>query len=114
MDAASILTKIRDHREDIAERCKAPVVGIFGSYARDEQRKESDLDVLYEPLERGYFSLTELNDLDEYLQRLTLAPSKDRALIQIYHNIGYPITKKHAFLDLPYYRHIQYLKEDHE
>ena len=77
MNYQAILSRIRDKQGEIADRCKARIVGIFGSYARDEQKTDSDLDVLYEPLRRDEFSFTELNDLDEYLQKLTKASRID-------------------------------------
>ena len=70
MNAPEIISLLREKQPEIIERFKARIVGIFGSYARNEQRPESDLDVLYEPVPNAPFGLTELNDLDEYLQQL--------------------------------------------
>ncbi len=37
---------IHKKEEEIREKYKAEAVGVFGSYARGEQKKDSDLDVL--------------------------------------------------------------------
>lgn len=41
-----IKTKLYDLTNEIKEKYKAKVVGIFGSFARGKQKKGSDLDVL--------------------------------------------------------------------
>ncbi len=50
-------------------RKKFPVksLGIFGSYVRNEQTKDSDLDILVEFDEENYPSFFEFLDLEEYL-----------------------------------------------
>jgi len=39
---------IRSHQDELWQRYKARVVGIFGSFARGEQNPDSDLDLLAE------------------------------------------------------------------
>lgn len=52
----------------LAEKYKVKDIGIFGSYARGEQKENSDLDVLVEFNERvGFFKFLEL---EEYLREL--------------------------------------------
>ena len=46
IDVNQIRLLILERKEEIKENFKAEVVGIFGSYARGEERKESDIDVL--------------------------------------------------------------------
>jgi predicted nucleotidyltransferase len=41
-----ILEKLKSLEGEIKEKYKAEIIGIFGSYARGEQKKKSDLDVL--------------------------------------------------------------------
>ncbi len=43
---SEIIQELKSSREEIRERYKAEVIGIFGSYVRGEQKKKSDLDVL--------------------------------------------------------------------
>lgn len=61
-----ILAILRELREDIRQRFNADVVGIFGSYARGEAKKRSDLDVLVRFLEGA--SLFDLVALADYLE----------------------------------------------
>ena len=44
-------------------------IGVFGSYVRGEQRKESDIDILVE-FEEGKATLENFLDLKEYLEKL--------------------------------------------
>jgi len=46
IDVNQIRLLILERKEEIKENFKAEVVGIFGSYARGEEKKESDIDVL--------------------------------------------------------------------
>jgi predicted nucleotidyltransferase len=39
---------IKQHRQELEQRFKVKTIAIFGSYARGEQTKESDVDVLVE------------------------------------------------------------------
>jgi len=41
-----IKEKLRSLQEKIKREYKAEIIGIFGSYAREEQKEESDIDVL--------------------------------------------------------------------
>jgi len=56
---------IRQHARVLAEKYGIAVVGIFGSYVRGEQKRESDLDLLVEMLEP--ISLLELTGAELYL-----------------------------------------------
>lgn len=60
-----ILTK---HKEELRERFKVKEVGIFGSYAREEQRKRSDVDILVEFYET--IDLFEFVELGDYLSEI--------------------------------------------
>ncbi|MEA1993947.1 MAG: nucleotidyltransferase family protein [Euryarchaeota archaeon] len=41
-----VRTRIHKKEEEIRGKYKAEIVGVFGSYARGEQKKDSDLDIL--------------------------------------------------------------------
>jgi predicted nucleotidyltransferase len=45
-EVKKILEKLKSLEIEIKEKYKAEIIGIFGSYARGEQKKKSDLDVL--------------------------------------------------------------------
>ncbi len=65
---AEIQSLIRHHGDVLAQQYGLTVVGMFGSYIRGEQRKESDLDLLAEPLRP--ISLLELIGAENYLSDL--------------------------------------------
>ena len=48
MEAESILTTIKRLKDQIKQNYKAEIKGIFGSYARNEQTRQSDIDILVE------------------------------------------------------------------
>ncbi len=64
--------EIRDilaqHKKELADRYKVKEIGIFGSYIRGEQKKDSDLDILVEFKEP--IGLFEFMDLEEHLGSL--------------------------------------------
>lgn len=41
-----IISIIKDLKEEVERKYKAEIIGIFGSYARGEQKKTSDVDIL--------------------------------------------------------------------
>jgi len=41
-----IKTILKKHREEVRQKYKAQIKGVFGSYVRDAQRPGSDIDVL--------------------------------------------------------------------
>jgi predicted nucleotidyltransferase len=45
---AEIQSALREHQEELLQKHKMRVVGIFGSYVRKEQKRGSDLDLLAE------------------------------------------------------------------
>lgn len=54
----------------LAERYGVVEIGIFGSYVRDEQRQDSDLDILIELEEPPRIDLLDLVNLERYLSDL--------------------------------------------
>ncbi len=56
---------IGQHRKVLADKYGVAVLAIFGSYVRDEQKKESDIDLLVEILRP--ISLLELAGAEIYL-----------------------------------------------
>jgi len=49
----AIIRTIKDLREQIRREYKAEIVGIFGSYARGEEKESSDVDILVKFLDRA-------------------------------------------------------------
>ncbi|MFH1624085.1 MAG: nucleotidyltransferase family protein [Pseudomonadota bacterium] len=63
-----IRAAIRQHQEVLVERYGVKVVGLFGSYARGEHRKRSDLDLLVDIVRP--ISLLELIGAELYLSEV--------------------------------------------
>lgn len=58
---------IKSRKKELEEKFKVKNIAIFGSYARDEQNKESDVDILVEFKEPVGFLFIHLAD---YLEEL--------------------------------------------
>ncbi|HWR25562.1 MAG TPA: nucleotidyltransferase family protein [Methanosarcina sp.] len=67
-DVNLIRLLISERKNEIKEKFKAEVIGIFGSYARGEQKKGSDIDVLVRFSEGA--TLLHLVGLGYYLEDL--------------------------------------------
>lgn len=65
------LLKIKPKIEEIIKKRGIKKAGIFGSYAKGKQKKESDIDILVEPTKKmGLFDIISLeNELKESLNR---------------------------------------------
>ncbi len=48
MDINEIKERLNELKKEIRQKYKAEIIGIFGSFARGEEEKESDIDVLVE------------------------------------------------------------------
>jgi len=48
MNTENLLAKLKELKPIIAARYKAKEIGLFGSFARGEQRANSDIDLLVE------------------------------------------------------------------
>ena len=75
-----IKTIIRRHRDVLAEKYGVAVVGVFGSYVRGEQERQSDIDLLVDILHP--ISLLELVGAEIYLSevlgsKVDLVPKRD-------------------------------------
>lgn len=66
MNRDEMLNFLRESRRTVAEKYKAEVQGIFGSYARGEEEPGSDVDILVEFKEGA--SLFDLVDLADFLE----------------------------------------------
>ena len=96
MNRDEMLKFLRESHRIVAESYKAEVQGIFGSYARGEEKPGSDVDVLVEFKEgASLFDLVDLADfLEENFQRTVdivstralrkeLEPSVRRDLVRV-------------------------------
>ena len=70
MDKNEIIEILRDYKNEFAKQYGIITIGIFGSLARGEARKESDVDVVLQIVEPDLFMLAGIkNDLEERLHR---------------------------------------------
>ena len=58
---------LKEQQPYLAERYGVTVIGVFGSYVRNEQRADSDIDILIELERPARISLIELVELEYYL-----------------------------------------------
>jgi predicted nucleotidyltransferase len=61
---------LREQKPYLAEKFGVRVVGVFGSHVRQEQRPDSDLDLLIELDSPPRISLIGLVELEDYLSQL--------------------------------------------
>ena len=71
---------LNEHRDELREKYKITEIGIFGSYIRGEQKKESDIDILVEFGEP--VSLLDLTGAENYISdlikmKVDLVPRED-------------------------------------
>jgi len=66
---STIVKMLRLHDTDVRERFKIKEIGVFGSYARGEQREDSDIDVLVE-FEKGYKTFDNYMELKFFLEEI--------------------------------------------
>ena len=64
-----VITEIlKKQKKEICNKFKVKEIGVFGSFARGEQRKSSDVDILVEFEETP--DVFQLIDLEDYLKEL--------------------------------------------
>jgi len=74
-----IQQSLREQKPYLAEKYGVRIVGVFGSYVRQEQRQDSDLDLLIELDRPPKISLIGLVELEDYLSE-TLGVKVDLAI----------------------------------
>lgn len=67
-DVEDIKRTLLQHKAELKKNFKVKTIGVFGSYVRGEQQRESDVDVLVEFEEPT--GLFEFMDLELYLSEL--------------------------------------------
>jgi len=64
---AEIRQILQDHQPLLAQEYGIHIIGVFGSYVRNEQRDDSDIDILIELERPARISLIGLVELEYYL-----------------------------------------------
>ncbi len=62
-----IKSTLAEHKEELRQKYKIKEIGIFGSYVRGEQKKQSDIDILVEFEETANLSLLDFIGIENYL-----------------------------------------------
>ena len=71
MTQLELLTKLADVKNELKQQFGIEEIALFGSYARDEAREDSDVDIaiLEMNLKSGFDIINAKNYLQNYLQR---------------------------------------------
>ncbi len=64
-----IMDILKKHKNEIKNKFGVKEFGIFGSYVRNEQKEDSDIDILVE-FKEGYKTFDNYMDLKFYLEEL--------------------------------------------
>lgn len=81
LSLAEVLAILRDLEQEARERYRAEIVGVFGSYARGELRRRSDIDVLVRFLDgASLFDLVRLADMLEERLRCKVDVVSERGI----------------------------------
>ncbi len=77
----NIISIVRSHEERIRTEYRTEIIGVFGSHARGQQRRDSDVDVLVRFLEGAtLFDLVGLGDLLEENLKVKVDIVSERAV----------------------------------
>ena len=69
MDCHEILKILRQHKQELKQKFGVKRLGVFGSYVRDEQAEDSDVDIVVE-FEKGRKTFDNFIDLVFFLEEL--------------------------------------------
>ncbi|AGK61271.1 putative nucleotidyltransferase [Archaeoglobus sulfaticallidus PM70-1] len=61
---------LKKHEKELKEKFGVKEIGVFGSYVRGEQKKDSDIDILVEFYPQTEMDLIKFVELEEYLSEL--------------------------------------------
>jgi predicted nucleotidyltransferase len=62
MTKSEILTYLKEHKDDFMNKYQISKVALFGSYSRDENRDDSDVDIAIETPLSDYFKLYDFKE----------------------------------------------------
>lgn len=70
LNLKKITNILKEHKEELKEKYEIKEIGIFGSYAREEYKEKSDLDILVEFKEDAKIGLLKFVNMENYLSEL--------------------------------------------
>ena len=62
MTKNEIIDYLKEHKEDFAQKYQISKLALFGSYSRDENRADSDIDIAIETKVSDYFVLYDFKE----------------------------------------------------
>jgi predicted nucleotidyltransferase len=68
--AEEISVILRKHKAELSRKYKVSEIGMFGSFARGEQKKKSDVDILVEFNEEDIPGLLKFIEIERYIEKL--------------------------------------------
>lgn len=68
LTAEEIVQRLHTHRDRLRQDFKLQRIGLYGSYARNEATTESDIDLVYQPMNGHSVGFCLLLDLEEFLE----------------------------------------------
>jgi len=61
---------LKEHKKDVVLKYRVIKIGIFGSFVRGEQRRQSDVDILVEFNQRNIPGLLKFIEMERYLEKV--------------------------------------------
>ncbi len=95
MTRSEILVILKRYKNENAEKYGINNIGLFGSFAKDNERDESDIDIIIETTEPDLFKLVHIKDELENLFNKTIDIVRKRKDMN-------PYLKKHIEKDAIY------------
>lgn len=82
VDKNYILTFLKEHKEQLQSKYQIEKIGLFGSFARDEATKDSDIDILVDMPSSfdNYFNLKYFLE-DSFKRKVDLGKEKQLRLL---------------------------------
>ena len=65
LDQKTIIALLRENKAHLKKKFGVKKIALFGSYARNEQKKTSDIDLLIETKEQDFFNRYEIKEFLE-------------------------------------------------
>ena len=95
MTRSEILVILKKYKNDNAEKYGINNIGLFGSYSKDDENDESDIDIIIETTEPDLFKLVHIKDELETLFHKNIDIVRKRETMN-------PYLKKHIEKDAIY------------
>lgn len=65
-----IINTLKANKQTFKDKFNITKVGLFGSYAKEKNTPQSDIDIVYRILENKYLGFKDLYDLEVFFQQL--------------------------------------------